>query len=98
MITPIKYTRRTYEVEVVEVTTDNMSDAAVWCDGKIKGTEEHGQYIKVPVRSPQSERQTRAYKGDFILKHPAGFKVYTPKAFNNTFVQVEEATNVAAEA
>lgn len=95
MITPVKYVRRSFEVEAVEVTTENLVEVSKWCGGRVRGKEDHGQHIKVKVQSPLNDRQTKAFPGDFVLKHPSGFKVYTPKAFENTFQPVGSFAAIA---
>lgn len=100
LIQPQKYVRKPFEVEAVEVTAENMQDVALWCGGTVLDLEDgmrsaslSQQYIKVQVKKPLSERQTRAHIGDWVLlattsdrdNGPAGFKVYTPKAFDSSF-------------
>lgn len=104
-IQPQKYVRKPFEVEAVEVTEANMADVAAWCGGTIDTDPEaprgkvDQKFIKVQVKKPLSERQTRAYSGDWVLlaltndrdAGPAGFKVYTPKAFTSSFQkQIDE--------
>lgn len=102
MLQTAKYVRKPFAVEAVEVTPENIHEVAEWCGGEVKdsdlsqegGREGFQQYVKVPVKRPLSDRQTRAYYGDWILsasQGPAGFKVYTPKAFVDSFQrQVDE--------
>lgn len=95
MINPIKYKRKTFEVEAVQVTAQNLQEAAKWCGGDVRfednNLEIDSAYIKVKVRRPLSEKQTRAAVGDWILLSESGYKVYTSRAFESSFV---EATDV----
>jgi hypothetical protein len=82
-------------VQVVQVTDDNMAEVAAWCDGKITHvparTPEDGPstFIKVTVPTAVNERQTQAFKGDFVIKTERhGFKVFTFKALHKTFDRV----------
>ena len=87
-----KYVRKTFYVDAVQVTAENMPDAAQWCDGEINFDEEGNpatSFIKVRVKRPVNAKQTQAYIGDWILKSDAGFKVYTSRAFANSFVPAE---------
>lgn len=98
LIKPEKYIRKPFEVEAIEVTPENIQEVAAWCGGIIE-TDNEGprtgdqEYIQVSVKKPLSPRQTRAYHGDWVLLAttndpqggPAGFKVYTPRAFVNSF-------------
>jgi hypothetical protein len=93
-ITPEKYIRKPLVVVGVEVTDDNFMELALWVQGSIMnidGSEPDGpvnpekQFILVRVHNPKSPRQSRAFVGDWILYSDRGYKVYTPKAFKNTF-------------
>jgi hypothetical protein len=93
MLQLAKYVRKPFDVNAVKVTADNFEEVAQWCGGEIEeseGFEGRGvqRFIRVPVKRPLSDRQTCAYVGDWVLsalRGPAGFKVYTPKAFNSSF-------------
>lgn len=99
-IIPVKYARKPFYVDVVEVSENNMEMVANWCEGTIK-TEGRGEnarrYIKVSVQSPMNERQTKAFAGDFLLHSSSGFKVYTPKAFEKSFDKVRTLTKAQAD-
>lgn len=43
------------------------------------------QYVRVRVHNPKNVRQTKAFVGDWILYTERGYKVYTEKAFTNSF-------------
>lgn len=45
-------------------------------------------YIRVHVHRALNERQTKAFIGDWVLYAGTGFKVYSAKAFNNSFEPV----------
>lgn len=85
-----KYTRKSFDVDAVQVTAENMAQVSEWCGGRIVGEGTDEPYIKVKIHRPLSERQTRAYAGDWVLYAANGFKVYTPKAFENGFVLVDK--------
>jgi hypothetical protein len=96
---PEKYVRKPFPVEAVEVTFDNMREVAQWCGGRVKTdrmqwSNRIGQkYVQVHVPRALNERQTMAYVGDWVLysgSGPNGFKVYTPKAFESSFVKEAE--------
>jgi hypothetical protein len=92
-IQPKKYVRKALIVVGVEVTNENFMELALWVQGSIfniDGTQggqidPDNQYIMVRVHNPKSLRQNKAFVGDWILHSDRGYKVYTPKAFNNTF-------------
>lgn len=85
MIEPIKYVRKPFEVEAVEVTEETMDEVSAWCRGNIKTDAHERPYIKVRVARALNERQTKAYVGDWVLYAGTGYKVYTQKAFNKSF-------------
>jgi hypothetical protein len=94
--TPQKFVRKPFVVEGYQVTPENVEELADWCGGEVKISEgrKPGQgsqkYIKVAVKRPLNDRQTRAYPGDWVLSAGTGFKVYTEKAFVGSF---EEQTD-----
>ena len=108
-IQTVKYVRKPLYVEAIQVTNDNFLDVVKWCQalvgvqGSEPGTETHPaegveldpskHYIRVRVTSPMSQRQTKAFVGDWILFSPSGYKIYTDKAFKASF---DEATPESA--
>jgi len=93
MISIVKAVRRPFEVDCVQVTSENMEEVAEWCMGNLNITDKADKFIKVRVHSPLTERQTKAFAGDWVLYANKGFKVYTEKAFNNAF-ELEEFAEV----
>lgn len=84
------FRRKPLFVEAVTVTAENMHEVATWCGGRVKTDESEettqGQkFIKVKVKRPLNDRQTRAYIDDKVLKAGSSFKVYSPKAFEVSF-------------
>lgn len=85
-----KYVRRPFYVTSVIVTAENMAEVAEWCGGEIlteKQSHRTVRYIKVPVARPMSEKQTKAFVADRVLKTKTDFKVYTEDAFQRSFQQ-----------
>ena len=80
-----KYTHKPFDVEAIQVSVDNFSEVAAWCDGTIIETDDD-RYIKVKVKHPLNVRQTQARVDDWILNARGNFKVYTPSAFERSFV------------
>lgn len=81
------YVRKPFEVSAVQVTEENMEDVKDWCQGVVEyeGESVTRRFIRVRVARVLSERQTKAYVGDWVLYAATGFKVYTQKAFHKTF-------------
>lgn len=99
-----KFARVPFMVEAVQVTPDNMEEIANWTMGEIRtrrpikerGETEDVFYVKVDVLRPSSERQTRAYNGDWVLLHENGsWKVFSEQAFAKCFVLAEEDMTAA---
>ena len=87
------FSRRSFDVEAVQVTADNMVYVADWCHGRVryrdKNKDPNNMYIKVKVSRPINMRQTQAFIGDWVSLHEGGFKVYTQKAFEKSFEPIE---------
>lgn len=85
-----QYIRKPFEVDAVQVTEENIEEVAKWCMGDIRHKTGPGRgvlnYIKVRVHRPLNARQTEAYVGDWVLYANKGYKVYTEKAFNDSFM------------
>lgn len=100
-----KYVRKPLYVDAVQVTEENFGDVALWCMGDITRNDgadnptyeddPKAHHIRIRVHNPQSQRQTKAFVGDWILYTDRGYKIYTEKAFKDNFdvvnVEVGEA-------
>lgn len=86
MLETTKYVRKPFLIDAAQVTPENIQEIAKWVDGEIR-SDDLGQYVKVRVHRPLNDRQTKAYVGDHVLYAGTGYKVYTPKAFANSFEQ-----------
>lgn len=96
------YVRKPLYVEAVRVTNRNIDAVAEWCQGEVQVQRSSGKrkkkFIKVDVHLPRSERQTKALLGDWVLHtERGGFKVYTDKAFSESFDAVDPETKEAKE-
>jgi hypothetical protein len=85
MLEVAKYSRKPFVVDAIQVTGDNVTAVAEWCNGEVHDANGPGTYIKVQVKRALSARQTKAFVGDWVLKAGTGYKVYTPNAFANGF-------------
>ena len=82
-----EFERLPFTIQAIQVTHENIGQVAKWCHGKVRSTGKGGltKFIKVEVKRALNDRQTMAYVGDWVLKAGSGFKVYTPKAFEESF-------------
>src|SRR5690606_9703597 len=55
------YARKSFNVEAVQVTQENIEEVANWCGGQIKENRDGAPYIKIDVKRALNERQRRAY-------------------------------------
>ena len=99
-LTVEKLSRKSFPVDGVRITSDNIEEVANWCDGEIRTEEYRGneqKFIKVRVHNALTERQTKGYIGDWVLYAGKGYKVYTDKALRKSFDQeAQEERNVFA--
>jgi hypothetical protein len=88
--------RKPFDVETVRVTADNMVEVAAWSGGSIHSTippqgglglkTQVKRFIKIEVPNASSERQKKAYIGDWVLKAENGsIKIYTNEAYHKSF-------------
>jgi hypothetical protein len=100
-VTPVKYERKAFVVEAVQVTAENMTEVAEWCKGEILDCPPKykrngkGQYIKVPISVPPTtqfqERHAMAIVDDCVVfgqfgaRGRDGWKIYQPRAFEMSF-------------
>lgn len=88
MVQTRNFARKPFSVEAIQVTEKNLEDVADWCGGEIRTQHVSGgdkRYIKVRVHHPISDRQTRAYIGDWVTRSASGHKVYNDNAFTKSF-------------
>src|SRR3954470_2523842 len=98
-----RYIRKPLYVDAVRITVANFDEVSSWCEGEVLQDEVPGKgttkkYIKVEVHNPKNVRQTKAFVGDWLLYTERGYKVYTNKAFHESFDIVDEKTPVNLEA
>lgn len=87
------FVRKSFPIQAVRVTEENMVEVAAWCGGAIK-SETQGKrtvtYVEVPVHRPMSERQKKAFVGDWVSFIGRSFKSYTQRAFDECFESPSE--------
>src|SRR3954466_1127740 len=90
-----RFIRKPLYVEAVRITNKNFDAIVSWCQGEVMQDDVPGRgrskkYIKVDVHNPKNPRQTKGKVGDWILKTDRGYKIYTDKAFHESFHTPEE--------
>jgi hypothetical protein len=90
MLEAAQYVRKSFQVDAIKVTTENIDELAKWCTGEVRlgknpRSDAEEKYIKVRVLRPLHERQSQAFVGDWVVYAGTGFKVYTAAAFDKSF-------------
>lgn len=88
-----KFVRRSFAVRGVQVTEQNIHEVAEWAGGEVHLDSSDRQFIKIDVKHPLNEDQTRAHIGKWVLNTKKGFKIYTDRAFKANFSDYEEVTD-----
>lgn len=96
------YERRTFRVQAIRVTQENMRELAEWCGGDLARTLDVNErdYISVPVGHVNGrERLARAYVGNWItrLTEANNFRVYKDKSFVEAFRAIMNDTEKYAK-
>lgn len=106
MIVTTTYQRKTFRVQAIKVTEENMGELAEWCGGRvhIETSGPHGglgdPYIAVPISRIAGRVQTAPAKvGDWItrLTDANNFRVYRNKTFREVFEEIANAEQKYAE-
>jgi len=96
-----KFTRKTFNVEAIQVTAENMQEVAEWCGGTLKDARDLPRYntsttavwyIRVPVvlSKAKTYRPNQAFISSWVVKTGQGFSVYTKKGFGVSFQPTDE--------
>lgn len=82
------YDRRTFEIQAIRITNENMQDIAEMCMGGIgrPTSEDVRPYVNVPVMIDKRVVRQKAHVGDYLTYNGKEFKVYTKKSFAAAFV------------
>jgi len=88
----MNFTRKTFSVEAMQVTTENIYEIAEWCGGTIKDNGDGfvgdpQAYIEVPVAMKNGIKRDKAFYGDWVTRTERSFKAYRDEAFKIAFEQ-----------
>lgn len=93
MIVTTTFERKTFRVQAVRVTQENMGELAEWCGGAVVNADRHPddvtQYIEVET-TRMSGSKSHAWVGDWIARLSADhcFRIYRDKSFLEVFQEV----------
>ena len=92
-----QYTRKTFPVNVAQVTLQNIDEVAEWCKGTIEyvPTKMLGALTDLPVIKIQGQGENRgkevtAQLGCYIVEHKGSFRVYKPAQFEASFDELAD--------
>lgn len=103
MIVTTMYQRRTFQVQAIRVTAENMLALTAWCDGALIDGHllpSSEAYIRVPISNIAGRQQTaEARIGDWItrLSDANNFRVYRNKSFLQAFQEIANDEQKYAE-
>ena len=83
-----QFRRKTFDVDAIQVTPDNIQEVAEWCGGDVRTEKQKGRdvkFVKVRVYKALDDEQTKAFPGNFVVYMGSGYKVYKYNAFMRTF-------------
>lgn len=82
------WTRKSFDVEAVRLTEENLSEAAEWCNGTVSRSLDHGNRQCVYFMSVAygKTRATKAFAGHWIVKIDHTFKHYRDESFRKSYM------------
>lgn len=82
--------RKSFDIEYVIVTEENINEVATWCNGTVGG-EGKDRFVKILDKGAINQMQTKAFLGDVVVRHVElnTFKKFGQKAFSKSYDQVE---------
>jgi hypothetical protein len=95
------YVRKPFAVSATRVSSENFDEVAELTGGHIQHGLKNGRavkFIEVPVKKVLDVKQKHAFVGDWVLQYQGGWKVYTHRAFRDSFEQDHTSTKTAGEA
>lgn len=90
MLQPKRFVRKPLYINAVQVTHENMNEVAQWSGGEVRTARNpktllHDPFVHIAVVGAKHQRQTMAFQGDWVLHFRDHFKIYTKKAFPESF-------------
>lgn len=85
MRSPMQYQRKTFPVQAIQITPENIFEIAAWCGGVVYKSDRLRISLKEVTPRP---KMATAYVGHWILKTSQTFAVYSDKSFQHSFEPV----------
>lgn len=89
-----KYSRKTFDVDAVQIMEENLADIALWCEGKLDVSDAADPVVIIETKDKTNKKPDRILQGgvgDWILKIPTTGKnkfawaIYKAYAFQRAF-------------
>lgn len=82
--------RKSFNIEYVVVTEDNLKEVALWCGGVVGG-EDKDRFVKIVDKGAINQMQTKAFIGDIVVHHQDldTFKKFGRKAFGKSYEEID---------
>jgi hypothetical protein len=89
-----RYTRKTFDVDAVLITEENLANVVLWCDGKMDVSDASDPVVIIETKDKTNKKPDRILYGnvgDWILKIPTTGKnkfawaIYKAYAFQRAF-------------
>lgn len=106
MLVTTTYQRKTFRVQAIQLTKDNLAEVSRWCDGEVR-IETSGPggglgeaYVIVKIGQINGRPQhANAYAGDWVtrLSVENNFRVYKDKSFKEAFEEMNRDMKKYAE-
>jgi hypothetical protein len=82
------WTRRSFDVDAVRLTEENLQKVAEWCGGSVLRSLEHGnrRYVNFISVAYGKTRATKAFAGHWIVKIDQTFKHYRDDPFRKSYM------------
>jgi len=88
-VSTTRYVRKPLYVDAVRITRSNFEKVTQWCHGEIQETDVGKKFIFIDAHNPINPRQTKGFIGDWVLRTNRGYKIYTNKAFSESFDEIK---------
>lgn len=87
-----KYRRKSFPVDAIQVTNENLVAVAEWCGGKLADADGR-PFIQMRIPGAMNARLNQAFADDWVMDMgDKKFAIYTSKAFDRNFEATKEMT------
>lgn len=84
-----EWERKTFRIQAVQVTEEDMEEIAAWCDGRIYIKKDEGEdpafYIQFTAIHHKQKQTMKAFVGDWITWSGSSFHHYKDSSFRKGY-------------